>query len=599
MESSPATVLRKPLRWDEIPLPPGYPADALDPRRKVAMRDEHEERKAKKLAERTLLARKCTEGTPERPASEWRKQVLALCAVDPVFWIEMFGWTYDDRVGTDEPMVLYDFQRTKIVDPYLSMIATQGRTRWTQCTTKSRGVGYTWVELFLRAWRFSFAENWSVMVGGVSKDLVDDPTHESLFGKLRYIFSKLPKWMRDELYGPLFDRDTYNHRFLLKNPFKPKNIIVGGFFSGMFARSHRYSEIWGDEVAHAEAMKDADRSLKQSTNRFSGGSTPLGKATFHYQLMTNDMAVVRIWLHWSEHPELDADWYNDQRQHMSDEDIASELDCSFEGSAGGRVLKEVSVATHFSAVAEDGTDLAEYQPGLPLQAIIDPGIMDDLAVTWGQWDERGRGVLRGRVVDFVQTRDKAIDWIVPFLTGFVPEQTYDMKPWPHGYNAVELEIIKRHAEWRAPAEIFGDAYGKTRSMATGYSAYDVLSYYGLDVCPVEIEDDIRALVHLRMVLRHVRFARRLVNQRNGNQETCPTMAEVVTQWRYPRRKLGDYREIKAPVKDRFDNGGDTLKMWAATIALPDPEVEPLGSGRVHTERGSDLLGGRARWRFKR
>lgn len=589
------TVFRTPLAWHEIPLPPGYDSGMLDPERKRRAAEAHEAFKTETLATRAKVWARCQEDRG------YRRKVLALCEVDPVFWINTFCWTYDDRVSTDEPMVLYPFQVEKIVKPYQMLCSTKGRTRYTQCTTKSRGVGWTWVELLLRLHSFLFRENWSVLVGSVTKQDVDDAgqeaTHESLFGKIRYAISHLPRWMREETLGPLFDKEPFNHKYLLKNPYKPRNIIVGRHFSGMFGRSGRFSEVWGDEIAHAPEMKNADKALKQTTNRFGGGSTPLGKDTLHYQLMTNDMAVVRIWIHWSEHPELTVDWYNDQRQHMTDEDIASELDCSFEGSAGGRVLKEVSIATHFNVLGPDGEDLADYQVGLPLQVIIDPGISDAMALVWGQWDERTRDPLRGRVVDFVQTSGKAIDWCVPFITGEIPAETANThEPWRHHYNAIELEIIERHRRWKAPVEVFGDAYGKTRNQETGHTAYEELAHYGIDVTPIQIEDNVRAIVHLQLVLRHVRFARRLLTQRNGPQETTPTMADVVTQWRYPRRRPGDYRPNTEPVKDQYDHGGDCLKMWAETIPLPDADAQPVGSGRVVAARGSDLVGGKQRWR---
>lgn len=589
---------RKPLRWEEVPLPPGYSSAILEPGYKAAQREEYARARAENLATRAALWRRCTESKEEQ------RKVLALCAVDRQFWIDHFVSTYDDRVGEDEPLFLYPFQVSKIVEPYGRMLETKGRTRYTQCVVKSRGVGYTWVELALRVHSWLFRLNHSILIGSVSRKEVDDggqeATHESLFGKIRYIVKMLPRWMRDALLGPLWEKDEFNSREKLKNPYKPRNLIVGKHFSGMFSRSGRFSEIWGDEIAHAEAMKDADKALKQATNRFSGGSTPLGKATFHYQLMSNEMRVVRITIHWAEHPELDVDWYNEQREHMTDEDIASELDCSFEGSAGGRVLPDVHVSTHFNAVGPDGSDLAEYQPGLPLQVILDPGIMDDMALVWGQWDERAtHELLRGRCVDFVQTKGRPIDWCVPFILGEIPSVTHRREPWPYDYSSVERQIIARHKLWRPPSEVFGDAYGTTRNQQTGMSAYDELAFYGIDVCDIRIDDNVEAIAHLRLVLRHVRFARRLVEQRNGPAELVPTMADVVTQWRFPKRKEGDFREVKEPVKDMHDHGGDCLKIWASTITLPDPTVLPVGSARAYQEKQSDAVGGRGRWRLRR
>ena len=579
--SSAPVALRKPLPIEEIPLPRGYPRSILDPFNKEIERTRHEELVRKTLEKRLLI------NTRAEKDPAYRKKVLELCKRDRQFFIDHFVWTYDDREGVDKPMVLYEFQREKLVKPYEGMLATKGRERATLCIEKSRGVGFTWVELALRLHSFSFLTNHSILLGAVHVLDVDDggqeATHESLFGKLRYMIDHLPRWMRDELFGPYLKKDSYNKRLLLKNPYKPRNIIVGKQFGSMFGRGHRYSEVFGDEIAHAEEMKNADVSLKQTTNRFSGGSTPCGKHTFHYQLMYGTLAVHRRTLHWSEHPELDADWYNEQRQHMTDEAIAQELDIDYESSAGHRVLPEVKMATHMVEPDWQGHDGTIYVPSLPLQVVIDPGISDAMAVIWVQTDTMNG---EGRVVDFVQITDKAIDWIVPFILGRIPDRTYRGDPWQHEYNAVEEEIIARHATWNAPEEVFGDEYGTTRSMAEAQSAYDVLEKYGIDVCPIGIKSDIQAISHLQLWMRHVKVSKHLEYQRNGPQQTHPTFGEVLTQWRYPKRKDGAPRINLKPVHDEYCHGGDCLKMWAQTVDLPDPSQQPTAVGRVRRAQPS-------------
>lgn len=591
---------RRPLRWDEVPLPPGYPRTILDPVAKEVLRARHRDRIEESLAERAFIVKKA-EDDPV-----YREKVFVLSERDPVWWINHFGWTYDDRYGVVEPLVLYPFQVEKFAEPYLEMRRTSGRSRWTRVGNKSRGIGATVVALALRAHSFTFLDNWSILLGAPKLEEVDDggqaATHESLFGKLRFFLARLPRWMRERLLGPLFAREEWNKRYLMRNPMKPLNHIAGSQFAGMFGRGERYSEVFGDEIAWSEEMEAADTSLKQTTNRFEGFSTPRGKATFHYQLFSGAMPGVRTFTcHWSEHPDLDLAWYNEQRDHMTDEQVAQELDCSFEGSAGGRVLKEVHLDTHFTLAEtrdpKTGMLLGAYDPGIPLHVIIDPGIADAMAVTFGQWDD---GRKEGRVVDFVQAEDRTIDWLVPFVLGRIPATTHRGQPWPHDYNPREVEIIKQHRLWRPPETVFGDHYGTARSLTNGLSAYDELAQYGIFVCPVKIDDDLQAIARCVLLMRYVRFARRLVEQRNGPAETCPTMGEVVTQWRYPKRAADDYRPITRPVHDKFCHGGDTLKMWAAMLDLPEATSQPVESGRVIRARGSDVVGGRSRLRrFRR
>lgn len=602
MSESEALSSRRVLRWDEIPLPPHYPQSILLPDTKERLRKEHADKVAERLAERAYVTKRAA----EEPV--YREKVLLLCERDPVWWIDMFGWTYDDRTGVEEPLVSYPFQVEKFAEPYKEMRTTKPRVRWTRVGNKSRGIGASWYGLALRSHSFCFLDNWSILLGAPKLEEVDNggqaATTNCLFGKIRFLLGHLPRWMKERLLGPRFERDEWNKRYLLQNPMRPLNSIAGAQFSGMFGRGDRYSEVMGDEIAWAEEMEAADTSLKQTTNRFEGFSTPQGKHTFHYQLFAGGMPGVQTFTcHWSEHPDLDAAWYNAQRQHMTDEQIAQELDCSFESSAGGRVLKEVHLDSHFT-LDEPDLDrevelqrqgiplLGAYDPGLPIHVIIDPGLVDALAITWGQWDE---GRKQGRIIDFVQAEERTIDWCVPFILGRVPDFTHRGLPWQHDYGPMELRIIERHRLWRPPETVFGDNYGTSRSMVDGLSAYDELAQYGIMVLPVTVTDDLQAIGRCELLMRYIRFARRLADQRNGLPEVCPSMGEVVGQWRYPKRKVGDYRIITKPLHDRFSHGGDTLKMWALMLDLPEASMQPLSSGRVVQARGSDLLGGKKRW----
>lgn len=586
-------VAREPLTIDQIPLPRGYSREILEPWYKAMKLEEHEEKVRDRLEARVLIMRRADTD------ADYRRKIHELCKRDIVFWCEHFLWTYDDRLGTDEPFILYEFQIEKMVRPYEEMLKTKGRERWTECVEKSRGIGYTWVELMCRLHTFIYGINHSSLIGSVHENEVDDggqeATHESLFGKLRYMLNKLPRWMREEKLGPWIESDKWNKKNLLKNPMRPLNIIKGKQFGSMFGRSQRFGDIWGDEIAHAPEMRNADTSLKQTTNRASFGSTPNGKHTFHYQLMRGPLKVHRYTIHWSEHPELDTDWYNSQREHMTDEQIAQELDIDYESSAGNRVLPEVKISTHFwlppeeqrhpNSTDDDGRavwDGTLYDPSIPLQVVIDPGISDNLAIIWVQSD-----LYNGeyRIVDFVQTQDRAIDWIVPFLTGQVPEVTYRGDPWLHAYNTVEQAIIKRHAGWLAAEEVFGDAYGSTRSMATGGSAYDELEMYGIIVCPIKVLDELQCISHLQLLMRHVRVSAHLEIQRNGPEHTTPTFGEVCTQWRYKKSEEGKSITRKKPVHDRYCHGGDCMKIWGETIDLPTATVLPSATGRVHRAGG--------------
>jgi hypothetical protein len=574
------TTFRKPLALEQIPLPEGggFTHDALDPELKIDARDEH--LAAVRSAEEARLL------IYQRGAEEpgYRKAILEMCKRDPIFFINLFVWTFDDR--TDEgavPLVLYEFQELKIVAPFVRCCETKAPARSSVGIAKSRGVGFTWVVLALIVWRWLFYDNWSTLIGSENRDDVDDggqdASQQSLFGKIRFIIDHFPKWFRDETLGPMIRKEENNKRWHLRNPLKKTNVIHGKQLGGMFGRSRRYSLVFGDEVAWVEEMKDADTSLKQTTNRFFFGSTPKGKNNFFYQAMFGELRLTRVWIWWAENPFLGLDWYNEQRQDMDDETIAQELDISFERSAGGRVLHEVVTTKWF-------LPNAHYTDKLPLEICIDPGFADHLAAIWCQYDEYGQ---QGRVVDSIQTNRVSVDWIVPFILGRIPTHTYRGDPWPHHYNEQELAIIQRHNEWEAPEFVMGDKAGGAKNIVTASSAWEELDKYGIFVAEVKIPSDIEALRHLNLMMRHIRFADYLLHQRNGHKNQCPTMGEVVTQWRFPKAKEGSTTAPKKPVHDIYCHLGDCLKMWAWEHSLPDASQMPADAGRVVKNQGGGII----------
>lgn len=580
---------RVPLRREEVPLPPGgdFTLDLLLDDKKAALLKEYIIRKRIVEEERVILHKKCV----EKP--EYRALVYERCRRDARYFTDYFCWTYDDRLSKPETFVLYDFQVEKIVKPYEHFCRVDAPNRVTHGYAKSRGIGFTWVWAATRTRNFLFWDNWSILCGAENRDDVDNGgmtgDHQALMGKVRFIIEHLPKWMRDDLLGPLYSKEEYNKRWHIKNPKKPRNIIDGKQLGGMFGRQRRYSEAFADEAAHAEEMRDADTSIKQTTNRFCFGSTPKGLGNFFASAMVGGLipGVVKFWMWWPEHPLLNLAWYNEQRDHMTDDAIAQELDINFTLSIGGRVLNEVTL-DHFIVIKVEPHNDYGYDDRLDLECVIDPGFADAMAVIWWQYDELHK---QTRIIDFVQVERRAVDWVVPFITGSIPELTYkkDSK-WVHVYNEVEMEIIARHKEWKPPKFVYGDAAGGAATWTTGTSAWEELSKYGIFVDEVRIKDDEEALKRLELYMRHVRFSRHLLNQRNGPKATTPTLAEVVTQWRYPKHEESTTTNPRRrPIHDRYCHGGDCLKMMAQTRELPDADVMPLDSGRIHKARGDDIL----------
>jgi len=592
---------KRPLALHEVPLPPsgGFSHDLLNADLKKQQLIDHLANVEETLRETAKINARA------KVDPEYADAVMALCARDVEWWIDHFVWTHEPRKHEDRPLILYDFQRLKMVRPYKAHRDTEAPARSTQMKAKSRDMGATWVELACRVHSFSFIEGWTVLLGGTKQKLVDDggvlATHQSLLGKVRFIMKNLPKWMRDRLYGPKWETKQYTKNLVQLNPMKPTNAIYGAQIGDMFGRSGRVSEALIDEFAYAAAVKQAEKSIKQVTNRLCGLSTPAGRGDLFEQLMfTTELAVVQYWIWWAEHPEKDLFWYNVERENMEADDVASELDISFDESAGDRVLPDVHLPEFF-ITRKNGTSadidepLSLWEPGVPVRVVIDFGASHPMAAVFGQWFDKVTPPF-GTLLDFVQAQGKSVDWIVPFITGSVPPGTWRGDPWPHEYTPEEQKIIRRHQRWGSQMEVYADWQGSTMNVVTGaHTAFDELRKYGIDITPVKVLDDFQSIVACRQLLRHMRGDKRLLQQRNGDPKECPTLGEVLTQWKFPKPQPGMTSKSLTPVHNRFCHGGDCLKMLALTIDLPDSDsVQSVVAGKVIGKRGSDVV--RGRWR---
>lgn len=589
---------KRPLTWEEVPLPPlgGFTNELLRPEFK---KQQLIDQLAKK---EEVLRRRITMNERAENDVDYQDLIIERCRRDMVFFIDHFIWVHEPRLQEDRALILYEFQVTKIVKPYITLRDTKPPARVTQMTCKSRDMGVTWVKLGCRVHSYLFQKGWTCLLGGVNQKMVDDggllATHQSLMGKVRFMLRNLPKWFSDRMMGPIWERDEFNKRLALINPMNPSNFWHGAQVGEMFGRSGRYFECMVDEFAYAENIKNAEKAVKQTTTRFDGNSTPDGRNNLFAQLMFSDeLRVVRIFIWWPEHPEKDISWFNEQRADMDEADIASELNLSFDESMGGRVLPEVHFSTHFIEgypPTADGFDGTLYNPTLPVQITIDFGASAPMAAIWTQWDEQN---LVATIIDFVQVQGVSVDWIVPFITGVMRPLTWRNEPWPHSYNQIEMEMIERHRRWKAPDDVYGDWQGRTANLVSGaYSAFDELGKYSISLTPIKILDDFECITAARRMMRLCRIDKRLLEQRNGDSKWCPTFGEVLTQWAFKKPQEGQTQKSLVPVHNVYCHGGDCLKMWATTINLPDEAVlqQAVEAGRVIAKRGSDIV--RGRWR---
>lgn len=396
----------------------------------------------KKLNVRAMIHAQCAK------SAEARAYAYAACKNDPVFFINNFCWTPNDKYKLYHfPFILFPFQEDYI--HWLNEHIDSGKDGLVE---KSREMGVTWLTTTLFLWKWLFNDNFNALIGSYKETLVDDKTKDSLFGMLDYNVQRLPKWMMPKRFN------FKQHRTAMKivNP-ESNNVIKGDTMNPKFGRGSRRTVIFLDEGAHWEYFEDAWEGCGDTTNSRITVSTPLGYNAFAEK---RNSGIDVYTLHWKSHPLKDEQWYQYEKSRRTDEAVAQELDISYNRSQKGRYYPEW-----------DNVQFGEfpYDPSLPIYCSWDFGRTDDTALIWAQKDRDGNIT----ILDCYWNNGKTIDFYVPFVTGILPSDGYN-------YTKRDMEVIDAHRHWSRGTH-FGDPAGRFQNQVTNLTVFDVLKQSGIHV----------------------------------------------------------------------------------------------------------------------
>lgn len=261
--------------------------------------------------------------------------LLEQCRRDIAFWFNHFCWTFDPRLSQPhQPFILYPYQVEAV--HILQENMTAGRDLLIE---KSRDMGISWLVLlvFQHHWLFQAGANFHL--GSRKAETVDRKGDIStLFEKLRYNLGWLPAWMKPS--G--FSTGMHDNLLRLINP-ATGNIISGESSNDNFARGGRYRAVLFDEFPFWPDQDAAFASAGQSTPCRILVGTPYGKQNRFAELrFSGRIQTLRV--HWQAHPHKDATWYELQKQRLSEEELARELDINYHLSLQGRVFRHFSEA---------------------------------------------------------------------------------------------------------------------------------------------------------------------------------------------------------------------------------------------------------------
>lgn len=226
-----------------------------------------------------------------------------------------------------------------------------------------------------------FYPDWTDLLISRRESLVDDggsgSTFQSLLGKVRFMYDRLPEQWRENL------RLEFSY-LKVHNP-SMQSTLIGESSNPQAGRSGNYRRVLLDEagfIPNSEQVYAAVRPACPSGIIATG--TPNGRGNILYRLRsTPGMRVVRM--HWSDHPERACScngtghsgcWYARQCDTMTPAQIARELDISYDDSVGGKVWYTFDRASMVRDVP--------FLPGVPVICFWDFGVGDETAILFCQ-----------------------------------------------------------------------------------------------------------------------------------------------------------------------------------------------------------------------
>ena len=292
----------------------------------------------------------------------YAQAIRDICAEDILFYINVFGVTYDPRHKECPalPFITYEFQDELTLEILRAIESGKSEDLLAE---KSRDMGVSWICVTVLEHQWHFKPLRSFLFGSRTEDYVDKTGNpKALFQKIDFLHEYQPSWLlpTGRSLGAKDKGRTHMHLLNADN-----GSVIDGEASGKdFGRGDRRTAIFCDEFAADEKGAEANAASSQSSPVRIFNSTPQGTGNEFYVIRHNKRATILTY-HWSRHPEkakglytsvkgrleiLDTEyrfpkdypficdgkkrspWYDHECGRFAEWQIAQELDINYEGA---------------------------------------------------------------------------------------------------------------------------------------------------------------------------------------------------------------------------------------------------------------------------
>jgi hypothetical protein len=234
----------------------------------------------------------------------FRRALLAASKHDILFWFNAFCFLFEPRTrfGSDGrqlpkiiPFITWPHQ-----DPIILEIRKLLGSRDVGIE-KSRGEGMSWIGVLFALHDWLFDPSSKVGLVSNTEKKADDPGNmDSLFAKIDWELTKLPRWMAGERDRD-WKRNLSDHSLVNHRNFAQINSFAATSDAG---RGGRYKWFLCDELAFWDRPNDSKFmvSIRGATDSRLVISTPNGSEGEYYTYMKTPSSVVTLTLDWKDNP---------------------------------------------------------------------------------------------------------------------------------------------------------------------------------------------------------------------------------------------------------------------------------------------------------
>lgn len=545
---------------------------------------------------------------------EARDLELQLCSRDPFRFLTSWCRTLD-QYDQDHPIKLIPGfpYVAKVCEAFSPKGAVAGTVPARPIhITKHRQATLSWLWAGLFLWEFTFSESFSGLFISWKFPKADDggerSTPLSLVGKLRWMWELLPGWMRAPLK---FRLGKITHA---RNPSK---FIKAESSQPRAARGDTYRRELLDEAAwieRSEALLEA--ALLACPEGIILNSTPNGEQGAHYRIhTTSGTGFIKIEIPWTAHPDRSArctccpkdsprgcvnrrglywedghpgrwrsPWYDALARKMTEEQVAQELDLSYERSASGRIFTQFSSQLHLDQTLERRSEAALFR-------FWDFGGAVHTVVIWAQWSGGVLEVLESyaQANAFYDTFCLHVAWMRGELTSESEIRREEARARKRkGSQGPPVVQVKRavipdeewatyHRRWGPPgrypgrATDIGDPAGEIRAPTEEGSWYKALAR-GWTLNPGTDRAITVGRVYMVAsptpgVLERITAVRFLLQHRRirVHPERARAVRDALVNHKWPTDKEGKVVPAANPVKDEHSHPADALGYGAGYL----------------------------------